>query len=170
MALLDRIFGRTTARDRGTHTRTEDEIAVERYQQVLGNAPAGKIESVHLEAFNKLTPAQLDIVFERFTQNASTPDERPADARPETLAKTAAGAEKNHPGSLTRTLGGRFDGADSRSFLATVAGYVIASEIVSAYLWSGVYADAAGSGQSEATDSDHGDDSGGNLDGGGFGL
>ena len=170
MALLDRIFGRTTLRDRGTQTRTEDEIAVERYQQVLANAPTGKIESVHLEAFNKLTPAQLDIIFERFTQNAPTPDERPADARPETLAKTAARTEKNHPGALTRTLGGRFDAADSRSVLGTVAGYVIASEIVSAYLWSGIYADAGGTGQAEATGSNHGDDSGGNLDVGGFGL
>ena len=170
MALLDRIFGRTPVRHRLNQTRTEDEIAVERYQQLLGNAPTGKIESAHLEAFNKLTPAQLDIVFERFTQSAPAPEERPADARPETLAKTAARSEKDHPGSLAKTLGGRFDGADSRSVLGTVAGYVIASEIVSAYLWSGVYADAGGTGHAEAAGSNHGDDSGGILDVGGMGY
>ena len=170
MALLDRIFGRNTLRDRGAPARTEDEVAVERYQQVLANAPADKIESVHLEAFGKLTPAQLDIVFDRFTQSASTPDERPDDARPETLARTAARTEQEHPGRLTRTLGERFDGADSRSVLGTVAGYVIASEIVSAYFWSGMYTDAGGAGQADA--SGHGpiEGAGGILGGDSYGF
>lgn len=170
MAFLERLFGRTSLRERSAQARTEDDIAVDRYQQVLANAPADKIESVHLEAFNKLTPAQLDIIFERFTQDASTPDERPADARPETLAKTAARTEKDHPGTLTRTLGERFDGADSRSVLRTVASYVIVSEIVSAYLWSGIYSDAGGTGQAEAAGSGMSEDTGGNLDGGGYGF
>lgn len=170
MAFFDRVFGRTALRDRRTPARSEDETAVDRYQQVLANAPTEKIQQVHLEAFSRLTPAQLDIVFERFTQNADTPEDRPSDARPATLAKTAARAERHQPGTLSRTLGGGLDGAGSRSVLGTVAGYVIASEIVSAYLWSGLYAEPSSTHTTGATGAGPNEESPGIFDGGGYEL
>ena len=96
MAFFDRVFGRTTRRKRATPGRAEDEIAVERYQQVLSNAPTDKIEQAHLEAFGKLTPAQLDVLFERFTKDAPTPDDRPSVPISDGNAGAARGRSRRH--------------------------------------------------------------------------
>ncbi|MDQ0867251.1 hypothetical protein [Arthrobacter globiformis] len=170
MAFLDRLLGRASVRDRETPARTEDEVAIERYQQVLSNAPTEKIEQVHVEAFSKLTPAQLDVLFERFTQNAHTTEDRPANAQPATLARAAARSERHQPGALTRTLGEGGSGADSRSVLGSVAGYVIVSEIVSAYFWSGLYAEAAGDGSTEAFGGTSAEETTRHYDGGDYGF
>ncbi|WP_104141350.1 hypothetical protein [Arthrobacter sp. ZGTC131] len=169
MAFFDRVFGRTTRRKGATPGRAEDEIAVERYQQVLSNAPTDKIEQAHLEAFAKLTPAQLDVLFERFTKDAPTPDDRPADARPDTLARAAARAERRQPGTLTRTLGEGNNVSAGRSVLQTVAGYVIATEIVSAYFYNGYHSGASGAAPAEASGADGTGDSRGDTWGGGSG-
>jgi hypothetical protein len=151
MAFFDRILGRTTRREGTTRGRAKDEIAVERYQQVLDTAPTDKIEQAQLEACGKFTPAQLDVLFERFTKNAPIPDDRPADERPDILARAAARAERRQPGTLTRTLGEGNDVSAGPSVLQTVAGYVIASEIVSAYFYNGYQSGASAAAPAEAS-------------------
>lgn len=137
MTFIDRVVGRAGRRNYRTETRTEDEAAIDRYQQVLANAPADKIEHVHAEASSKPAPAQLDIVFERLTRNAATPEERLSVARPDTPSQAASRAEKQRPAPPTRTLEGGLDNAVSRSALVSIAGYVTAAAIVDMCLWDG---------------------------------
>ncbi len=146
MGFLDRLLGRdeesTERRPAPAPRRSDDEIAVERYEYLLRTAPPETIEKVHTEAFSKLTPQQRDILFDKLTANANT-NERPADAEPATLAKAATRAEIQQPGTLTRTLGGSaFGGAGgpglggmfASSLLGSVAGYVIGSALVSSFM------------------------------------
>jgi hypothetical protein len=158
MGLFDRILGREDAEPTNQNTqgsrgntapqRSEDEIAVERYQYLLRTAPPETIEKVHIEAFSKLTPEQRDILFQRLSENAS-PAERPADAQPAALAQAATRAELQRPGTMARTLGGGGLGGPSfgsmfgSSLLGTVAGFVIGSAIVSAFMPMDSGADAA---------------------------
>ena len=104
MGFLDRLFGRdeqgSTAQARtapttrgATPQRTDDEIAVERYQYLLRTAPPETIEQVHTEAFSKLTDEQRDLLFRQLTDNAME-GERPANAEPATLAKSATRAAR----------------------------------------------------------------------------
>jgi hypothetical protein len=117
--------------------RTADHAAVERYEYLLRTAPPDTIESAHAEAFEKLTPAQLDILFERFTENAPTPAERPRDARPATLARTATRVEAQKPGTMSRLFGANSGSAASPYFAGSIldgiAGYVIGTAIASAF-------------------------------------
>ena len=201
MGFLDRLFGRdeqgstpqarTAATARGAAPqRTDDEIAVERYQYLLRTAPPETIEQVHTEAFAKLTDQQRDLLFQRLTEN-TTPSERPADAAPATLAKAATRAELREPGTLERTLGRQgqgglgFGGMVGSTILGTVAGYVIGSALVSAFMPDPGATDAAASdsgtdsGGDSANDTstdagadtgaDSGADSGGDFGGGDFG-
>ncbi|MDQ1583910.1 MAG: hypothetical protein QOF36_1964 [Microbacteriaceae bacterium] len=172
MGFFDRLLGRD---DRGTMDqgprrntpdprgstipqRSEDEIAVERYQYLLRTAPPETIEKVHIEAFSRLTPEQRDILFQKLSENAS-PSERPADAQPANLAQAATRAELQQPGTMARTLGGAGVGGPSfgsmlgSSLLGTVAGYVIGSAIVSSFMPMNTGADAGGdSGTADSTD------------------
>jgi len=186
MGFLDRILGRELPEPerrtalQGAPQRTDDEIAVERYEYLLRTAPPETIEQVHTEAFGKLTPEQRDLLFSRLSENPN-PSERPADAAPATLAKAATRTEIQQPGTLTRTFGGAgqggmsFGGMVGSSLLGTVAGYVIGSALVSAFLPmdAGGEASAAESGDSggDAGGGDTSGDFGGNFggDGGGFG-
>jgi len=201
MGFLDRLFRRdeqgSTSQARTAPTahgaapqRTDDEIAVERYQYLLRTAPPETIEQVHTEAFAKLTDQQRDLFVQRLTENA-TPSERPADAAPATLAKAATRAELREPGTLERTLGRQgqgglgFGGMVGSTILGTVAGYVIGSALVSAFMPDPGATDAAASdsgtdsGGDSANDTstdagadtgaDSGADSGGDFGGGDFG-
>src|ERR1700712_2633247 len=144
MGFFDRLFGTEEPQQaaKPTPKRTDDEIAVERYEYLLRTAPPETIEKVHTEAFAKLTPEQRDILFDKLTANAdaaSDPSERPADAAPATLAKAATRAELQQPGTLTRALGGGvggmgFAGTFGSSLLGSVAGYVIGSALVSSFM------------------------------------
>ncbi|MHC5795660.1 hypothetical protein ACVXZ4_05820 [Lacisediminihabitans sp. FW035] len=151
MGFFDRLFGREEQaaphRPAAAKPRSEDEIAVERYEYLLRTAPPETIEKVHTEAFSKLTPQQRDILFEKLTANAdanSDASERPTDAAPATLAKAATRAELQQPGTLTRTLGGSAFGGSAggaglggmfaSSLLGSVAGYVIGSALVSSFM------------------------------------
>ena len=187
MGFFDRLFGREeeTAEQRpaATARRSDDEIAVERYEYLLRTAPPETIEKVHTEAFSKLTPQQRDILFEKLTAHADA-NERPADAAPATLAKAATRAELQQPGSLTRTLGGSgFGGAGgvglggmfATSLLGSVTGFVIGSALVSTFMPmdSGNDASASDGSGSDSTgaDSTGADSSGSNAsgsDGGGY--
>ncbi|MBC7402706.1 MAG: hypothetical protein H7279_05965 [Microbacteriaceae bacterium] len=194
MGFLDRLLGReeepSDRRPTSAAHRSDDEIAVERYEYLLRTAPPKTIEKVHTEAFSKLTPEQRDILFDKLTANVDS-QERPADAEPATLAKAATRAEFQQPGTLTRTLGGSaFGGAGgpglggmfASSLLGSVAGFVIGSALVSSFMpmdsgdnVSDAGADASGTdaGASGASDAGGwgggGYDSGGDFGGGDFG-
>ena len=194
MGFLDRLLGRpeepeqprrsTAPGSTAAPRRTEDEIAVERYRYLLRTAPPETIEQVHTEAFSKLTDEQRDLLFRQLTDNAME-GERPANAEPATLAKSATRAELRQPGTLDRAFGG--DQAGGRqgpgfgsmlgaSLLGTVAGYVVGSALVSTFLPdAGGEADAstdAGSGDSSGdsgADASADPGSGAGGDSGGFG-
>ncbi|QYF75104.1 hypothetical protein [Cryobacterium sp. PAMC25264] len=186
MGFLDRLWGRPEEPEQPRRSsapgsteaprRTEDEIAVERYRYLLRTAPPETIEQVHTEAFSKLTDEQRDLLFRQLTDNAME-GERPANAEPATLAKSATRAELRQPGTLDRAFGG--DQAGGRqgpgfgsmlgaSLLGTVAGYVVGSALVSTFLPdAGGEADASADAGSEDASADPGSDAGG--DAGGFG-
>ena len=164
--------------------RTDDEIAVERYQYLLRTAPPETIEQVHTEAFSKLTPEQRDILFRQLTESVD-PSERPADAAPATLALAATRAELREPGTLTKSFGNQgqpgqqaggmgMGGMFGSSMLGTVAGFVIGSALVSAFLpmdGGGADGSTEASGEESGGDAggDAGADSGGDFGGGDFG-
>ncbi|MET0990978.1 MAG: hypothetical protein ABWX66_01190 [Lacisediminihabitans sp.] len=179
MGFLDRLLGREEepAQQRQaprpaapTAQRSDDEIAVERYQYLLRTAPPETIEQVHTEAFAKLTPKQRDILFEQLTKNATNASERPANAEPATLAQAATRAEFQQPGSMQRAFNGGGMGGPSfgsmlgSSILGTVAGYVIGSALVSAFMPNDFGGDNSADASSDSgndSGSDSGSDSGG---------
>uniref|UniRef100_A0A942T007 Uncharacterized protein n=1 Tax=Neobacillus citreus TaxID=2833578 RepID=A0A942T007_9BACI len=169
--------------DQGT---AEDQRAVERYRYLLRTAPPERIEDVHAEAFATLTPEQRRMVYEEFTRSAPA-GEAPRGDDPRSLAQAATRSEIRQPGFMERSLGGVGGGAFGQrggpsfgrmvgaSILGTVAGYVIGSAIMSAFLPDpGSFdggTDAAGDGGSEDTGADAGDggaSDGGSFDGGGY--
>ncbi|HSP51716.1 MAG TPA: hypothetical protein VLO00_02375 [Cryobacterium sp.] len=179
MGFFDRLFGTEPAqpeqRRAAAPQRTDDEIAVERYQYLLRTAPPETIEQVHAEAFSKLTDEQRDLLFRQLSENAAA-GERPANAEPATLAQAATRAELRQPGTLTRAFGNQGQGGQGQggpsfgsmvgsSLLGTVAGYVIASTLMSAFLPM----DAGATDASGDAGSDAGGDSGGDSGGGGGG-
>jgi hypothetical protein len=119
----------------GAGTRSEDELAVDRYRYLLRTASPDAVEEVHAEAFARLTPEQRRLVFEDLSRNAAASD-RPASDDPRTLARSATRSEMRQPGFLERTLGSsggsRGMGLGTMiggSLLGTVAGVVIGSAI-----------------------------------------
>jgi hypothetical protein len=177
MGFLDRLFGTSEQGAAPAAPRrrppTEDERAVERYRYLLRTAPPETIEQVHAEAFARLTEAQRNQVYEELSRGAGT-GERPLSSEPATLARAATRREMREPGSMERTLAGPSFGAMvGSSLLGTVAGYVIASALVSAFLpWDGGYggsADAGDSGDAAADSGDFASDFGGGDFGGDFG-
>lgn len=175
MGLLDRLFGAqdevaTSAPRR--RTPSDDERALERYRYLLRTAPPETIEQVHAEAFGRLTESQRAQVYEELTQGSGT-GERPLSSEPATLARAATRREMRDPGSLERTLTGpSFGSMVGSTLLGTVAGYVIGSALVSAFLPWGAGDDAAGSPDADSaasSDASNGDFGGGDLSGGDFG-
>ncbi len=151
--------------------RTDDEIAVERYRYLLRTAPPETIEQVHEEAFTKLTPEQRRILFQQLSENAPA-GEQPRGDDPRSLAQSATRSELRQPGTLERSFNGGNGGAGNRggmgfggmvasSLLGTVAGYVIGSALVSAFLPDPGVDQAADTGDTGAdTNSDAGADGG----------
>lgn len=189
MGFLDFLMGRDQPSEQQQRApqppqRTDDEIAVERYQYLLRTAPPETIEKVHAEAFAKLTEEQRDLLFRQLTEN-SEPSERPADAAPATLAKAATRAEMRQPGTLMNSFGNQggnqggqgggmgFGSMVGGSLLGTVAGFVIGSALVSAFMpmdGGGADAGAGDSGGDSGGDAGSGGDaSGGGGDAGGGG-
>jgi hypothetical protein len=167
MGFLDRLFGTDGAAAPAARRArpTDDERAIERYRYLLRTAPPETIEEVHREAFAKLTEEQRAMVYEELSKGAGT-GERPLSSEPATLARAATRAEMRNPGTLERSLsnpaynGPGFGGMIASSLIGTVAGYVIGSALVSAFLpWDGGSVDAA---------ADPGADTGGDF-GGDFG-
>lgn len=166
------LFRKTPAQP-STAERTADQAAVERYEYLLRTAPPDTLEQVHVEAFEKLTPSQLDILFNRFTEHAETPAERPSDARPATLARTATRAEAQRPGTMTQLFGmnsaGFSGGYFGVSLLDTIAGYVIGSALVDAFFPTdfGSSSDTGTAAEANSQDNDPGNNDGYFLDGSG---
>lgn len=134
MSFFDRLFGSARPEPAAAAPRGDDERAVERYRYLLQTAPPEAIERVHAEAFQKLTPEQRRLLLEQLRRDAPE-GEAPADDEPQTLARAATRAEMREPGSMERTMQapgfGQMLGA---SLLGTVAGYVVGSALVSAFL------------------------------------
>ena len=133
MGLFDRLFGsdQQDAPAPPARARTTDEIAVERYRYLLRTAPPETLEQVHAEAFAKLTDEQRALVYRELSQSGEQP--RGTDAA--SLAQAATRSELRQPGTLERSFQGPSFGAMvGSSLLGTVAGYVIGSAIVSAFL------------------------------------
>jgi hypothetical protein len=167
MGLLAQLFGRS--RDLPDEplppgVSIRDARAVDQYERMLRVAPPHTIEQAHVEAFEKLTPEQLHILFERFNERATKDDERPSDAQPASLARSAVAAETRKPGTLTKlmrpqvAMAAQQQGADgivntwlTVSLLVSVAWYAIASAA-----WSPWYFaepdDPSGSGMHGASD------------------
>jgi hypothetical protein len=179
MGFLDRLFGADVAeapverrRAVRTVTRSADDRAIARYRYLLQTAPPETIEQVHAEAFAKLTDDQRAVIYEELSKGAGT-GERPLSSEPATLARAATRAELRVPGSLERLFGApttpatdspRIGSTIAGSLLSTVAGYVIGSALVSAFLpWD---ANSAGG---SAADSDT-DMSGSDVSGFGGGF
>ncbi|MFJ3384253.1 MULTISPECIES: hypothetical protein [unclassified Curtobacterium] len=132
----------------GAGARPEDQQAVDRYRYLLRTAPPERIEEVHAEAFERLTPEQRRMVYDEFTRTAPAGDApRGDDAR--SLAQSATRSEIRQPGFMERSLGGMnggmgggfgqrqgpsFGSMIGASILGTVAGYVIGSTLMSAFL------------------------------------
>jgi hypothetical protein len=134
MGLLDRILGRKSDMEPekvvpGGRPTAE---AVSNYERMLRTAPTEVITRAHAEAFEKLTPAQLDLLYERFNATASNVQDRPADRQPGSLAESAAKAEKRKPGAIARALGDNTTGVGlnalvTASIFDSIVWYAIAS-------------------------------------------
>ena len=178
MSWLDRLLGRgepenTDPQYRRTPPaqRSEDEIAVERYRYLLRTAPPETIESVHREAFSKLTPEQRELLFTELSKNAPQGD-APRSSDAAALATSATRSELRQPGTMERSMAGGpgmgFGGMVASSLLGTVAGYVIGSALVSAFLpMDSGATDASADGSGSDTGADSGADAGSSADGGG---
>ena len=180
MGFLDRLMGREEPElqqpRRADAPRTDDEIAVERYRYLLRTAPPETIEQVHEETFAKLTPEQRTQVF-RDLSAAAPAGEAPQDDDAHSLARATTRAEMRAPGTAERAFGGGggmgFGSMLASSMLGTIAGYVIGSALVSAFLPGPDAFAADGSGaDGSGTDGSGADGSGGDgfsADGSGAG-
>lgn len=198
MGFLDRLFGTepqpaappVPARvPVGAGARSQDEIALERYRYLLRTAPPETIEQVHREAYGQLTDEQRTMLLTELSSSAPA-GEAPRSNSPDDLAQAATRAELRQPGTLERTYQApSFLAMFGSSMLGSIAGYVVASAIMSAFLPAdaGGGADAgadSGAGDAGATDAGDagagsdsgfggdfgaGGDFGGGFDGGGFG-
>ena len=165
MGLFDRLFGAEEPREpqraqQRQPKRTDDEIAVERYRYLLRTAPPETIEQVHTEAFAKLTEEQRSLLFQELSTGAPE-GEAPRDTSPRSLAASATRQELRNPGTMERSFGGNgmgFGSMVASSLLGTVAGYVIGSALVSAFLPDPGASDASADGGD--TPGDNGADGG----------
>ncbi len=171
MGFLDRLFGTEEPQSRTAPpvpqtAANDDERALERYRYLLRTAPPETIEQVHAEAFSRLTDSQRALVYEELSRGAGT-GERPLSSEPATLARAATRAEMRQPGSLEKSLSGNSAGVTpggpgfgsmlASSMLGTVAGYVVGSALVSAFLpWDAGYDSTASEG-TDATDASSAD-------------
>lgn len=174
MGFLDRLFGadeqeQAPVRRAAPAATTDDERALERYRYLLRTAPPETIEQAHAEAFAQLTDEQRAMIYEELSKGSGT-GERPLSSEPATLARAATRAEFRQPGAMERVMGARggaggmgFGGMVASSLLGTVAGYVIGSALVSAFLpWDGgaggdANADGGDSGSSDGSGDGSGD-------------
>jgi len=180
MGFLDRLFGgsgyevdrRAPSAAPRRRVPDDDELAIERYRYLIRTAPPETIEQVHAEAFARLSDEQRALIYEELSRGAGT-GERPMSSEPATLARAATRAELRQPGRLEQILrstpadgGPGFGTLFASSLLGSVAGYVIGSALVSAFLpWGGF----GGTGEEAAEAETAAADDGGFGDFGDFG-
>ncbi|WP_374945360.1 hypothetical protein [Agreia sp.] len=177
-----------TVRDAASDSRSDDDIAIERYRYLLRTAPPETIEQVHEEAFSRLTADQRAQVFTQLSAEAPQ-GEAPRDAGAPALAQAATRSELRNPGTLERSLGGPAQagfgsGMGSMfagSLLGSVAGIVIGSTLAQAFLpdlggsetggadASGQDGSGEDAGGSDASGADASGADASGADGGGFG-
>ena len=137
MGLFDRLFGdeqQPQQQQPPRSPRNQDDIEIERYRYLLRTAPPETIEQVHAEAFAKLTPEQRQRVYQELSANAPA-GEAPTSDEPQALAQSATRSELRQPGTMERSFGGpSFGSMLGASLLGTVAGYVVASALVSTFM------------------------------------
>lgn len=147
MGILDRLFGSAEAATPATPSPSDapadDVRVIERYLYLLRTAPPETIEQVHAEAFENLNDEQRAVIYEELSKGAGT-GERPLSSESATLARAATRAESRLPGTLERALsnpayrGAGFESTIASSLIGTVAGHVVGSALVSAFLpWDG---------------------------------
>ncbi len=171
MGFLDGLFGRNNPEPNQAAApadTTSDDIAVRRYDDLVSLATPEELERVHVEAFEELTPAQRELLYEQLLERAASDDERPDDAEPSSLGATAALVEGREPGALPRAFEkAAADPAWGESNIApwtAFAGYLLGTELAVGILLS---ADATGDWDQDAADGPdpHFDGFGGHADG-----
>jgi hypothetical protein len=121
-----------------------DRKAVARYERMLRDAPLSAIEQAHIAAFEKLTPVQLDLLFERFSAEVIATSDRPADASPTALGRSAAHAEAREPGTLRRVLAPAPAGDLVALWTYSTIFDTVAALTVEGLVWSGEKFDLGG--------------------------
>jgi hypothetical protein len=182
MGFLDRLLGRGTGRESPRQDTSAsspaaaeeltDEQALERYRYLVRTAPPEAIEQAHEEAFAKLTAEQRRMALRDLS--AAVPEhERTGGDDPRSLARMAARAETNRPGTVERAFGGGRGMLGGRggtllgSFAAAFAGSLVAQSLFSQF--GGEEAAAEGDGAEEEAGDAGGDTGGGDFGGGDFG-
>ena len=59
--------------------RSDDPGALDRSERLLSSAPPHAVEQVHVAAFERLTPAEREAVFDRLSRTDEPPADPPAD-------------------------------------------------------------------------------------------
>jgi hypothetical protein len=152
MGFLDRLLGRTPEPQIMVNTLRPprpavvpdgDSQAVERYRYLLRTARPDELERAHVEAFERLTPEQREIVG-RDLEGAVPTSEAPRTTDPADLARAATRAEMKAPGTLERSFasGPAVPGMGG-SFFQTFAAVFIATSVADALFGGYGYPDAA---------------------------
>jgi hypothetical protein len=126
--------------DRRTRAAVADAHALDRYEKMLGSAPPAVVEGVHARAFERLSPEQRAAVFDRLSAAASA-GERPADASPAALARSASRAEARERGAVARMLGTDASGAALSSAVGAAILGAVAAYAASSVVWEAWAAD-----------------------------
>lgn len=125
---------------RAARAAAADALALDRYEKMLGSAPPAVVERVHADAFGRLSPEQRAAVYERLAVAASA-DERPADATPAALARSASRAEARRRGEVARMLGTDAPGAALSSAVGAAILGAVAAYAASSAVWEAWAAD-----------------------------
>ena len=166
MGFLDRLLGRApepqimvnTLRPPKPAIATDgDQQAVERYRYLLRTAPPDELERAHVEAFERLTPEQREVV-RRDLEGVVPASEAPSTTDPTELARAATRAEMRAPGTLERSFAsGPAAPGMGGSFLQTFAAVFIATSVADALFGGyGYPSEAADPGVTDPSQTDGG--------------
>jgi hypothetical protein len=109
-----------------------DRIALGKYDYLLRTAEPEQLEQVHRDAFERLTPAQRELVLARLTEELPA-HERPRSGSAADLARAATRGQTSRPGLMQRVLGGHgSSNRGSRNGAAMFAGGAAAGAGVAA--------------------------------------
>jgi hypothetical protein len=118
----------------------QDRAAIARYDYLMQTADPHRVEQIHREAFERLTPQQRASVQARMQADLPA-HERPASASPFDLARAAGRAEAARPGRMRSLLAGGgaavgagMVGAGAVGLLGAVAGGAILSTAATSLL------------------------------------